>query len=132
MSRGRQQHDARQAAIAGLGRQLSRRAKNRCELCDDHTSLKVVEIAPVLEDPDPDRAIMVCERCITVIQDGKRGRPDPSTLRFLEGTVWAEVLPAQLAAVRATRNLAGSGVQWATDLLDGLYLDEETEALLGE
>ncbi len=130
MSRGRQQHDARVAAVAGLGRQLSRRARNRCELCDDHTSLRVVEIPPLFEDPDTDRAVMICERCVALVAGG-RGRPDPATLRFLEGTVWSETLPAQLAAVRATRQLAADGVQWATDLLDGLYLDDDTEALLG-
>ena len=129
MSRGRQQHDARQAAVAGLGRQLSRRAKNRCELCEDHPSLRVVEIEPVFEDPDVDRAVMICQRCQAVVAGG-RGRPDPSTLRFLEGTVWSETLPAQLAAGRAARGLADDGVPWAGDLLDGLYLDEEVEALL--
>ena len=131
MSRGRQQHDARQAAVAGLGRQLSRRAKNRCELCEDHTSLQVLEVEPVFEDPNVERAVMVCERCVGLFVVSKRGLPDPGTLRFLEGTVWSEVLPAQLAAVRATRQLAASGVSWATELLDGLYLDDDTIALLG-
>jgi len=131
MSRGRQQHDARRAAVSALGRQLSRRARNKCELCEAHTSLQVIEVEPVFEDPDVDRAVMVCDRCVGLIQVGKRGIQDPGTLRFLEGTVWAEVLPAQLAAVRATRLLAADGVDWATELLDGLYLDDDTAALLG-
>jgi protein PhnA len=131
VSKGRQQHAAHQAAISALGRQISRRAKNKCELCEDHTSLKVVEVEPVFEAPDVDRAVMVCERCVGLIHVGKRGIQDPGTLRFLELTVWAEVLPAQLAAVRATRLLSAGGVDWATELLDGLYLDDDTAVLLG-
>ena len=130
MSRGRQQYDARQSAIAGLGRQVSRRAKNRCELCEEHTSLQVVEVEPVLEEPDIERAVMVCQRCAGLTAGARGPGPDPTTLRFLEGTVWSETLPVQLAAVRATRRLAGVDVPWATELLDGLYLDEATEDLL--
>ena len=132
MSKGRDTHQQRLAAVAGLGRQISKRARSCCELCGDNTSLQVVEVAPVGDEPSMDRAVMVCERCAVVLGGAKRGQPDASTLRFLEGTVWSEVLPAQLAAVRATRALAADGVDWATELLDGLYLDEETEALLAQ
>jgi len=131
MSRGRERHDARTAAVAALGRALSRRARNRCELCEDHTSLQVVEVEPVFEEPDSERAVMACGRCAGLLAAGRGPRPAPSTLRFLEGSVWSEVLPAQLAAIRITRGLAAAGTDWATDLLDGLYLDPETEDLLG-
>ncbi len=128
MSRGREKHQARLSAVAGLGRNLSRRARNHCELCGEGGSLKVIEVEPVFEEPDEDRAILVCPRCEGAL--GKR-RPDPMSLRFLENTIWAEVQPVQIAAVRLTRALAADGVPWAADALDGLYLDEEMEELLG-
>ena len=129
MARGLDQHRQRKEAVAGLGRTLSRRAKNRCELCEDRTSLKVVEVEPVFEDPDEERAVMICARCERALTGG-RGAPDPQELRFLEASVWATVLPVQLAAVRIARRLSDDEVTWARDLVDGLYLDDEVQALL--
>lgn len=128
MARGREKHQERVSAVAGLGRALSRRAKNHCEICGEGGSLKVIEVEPVFEDPDPERALMACANCEEGL--GKKG-PNAATMRFLETTIWSDTLPAQVAAVRMVRTLAGQGTQWAVDALDGLYLDEETEALLG-
>ena len=47
MSKGRDKHHARLNAVAGLGRNLSRRARNHCELCGEGGSLKVIEVEPV-------------------------------------------------------------------------------------
>jgi len=128
MAKGREKHQARVSAVAGLGRSLSRRARNHCEICGEGGSLKVIEVEPLFEEPDPERALMACARCEEGL--GKKG-PDAETMRFLETTIWSDTLPAQLAAVRLVRILAGQGTQWAVDALDGLYLDEQTEALLG-
>ena len=54
MARGLDQHRQRKEAVAGLGRTLSRRAKNRCELCEARTSLKVVEVERIFEELDED------------------------------------------------------------------------------
>jgi protein PhnA len=124
MARGRDAHQARVAATAALGRTLSRRARNRCELCSDKTSLSVVEVPPLPEEPDPEQAVIVCERCAGLI--GGRSE-DPSTLRFLEESVWAEVPVVQIAVVRLVRGLAGDGVDWAERILEGLYLDPDIE-----
>lgn len=129
MSR-RDQHHARKAAIAGLGRTLSRRAKNKCELCTTSTSLSVIEVPPAPEEPEADRAVMLCSRCEDAVA-AKRG-VDTDALRFLAESVWSSTLPAQLTAVRLTRRLAADGVTWAQEILEGLYLDEDTEALLAE
>ena len=128
MSRGRDKHQARLSAVARQGRNLSRRARNRCELCGEGGSLKVVEVEPVLAEPDEARAILICPRC-----EGALGKkpPDPLSLRFLETAIWAEVPPVQSAGVRLVRRLAADGAPWAADALEGLYLDEKIAALLG-
>jgi protein PhnA len=129
MARGQQRHQEHKAAVAALGRQLSRRARNRCELCQESTSLVVAEISPVVpEEPTVERAAMLCSRCAQLVSGGPL--PDDSTLRFLEESVWAELLPVQLPAVRMTRRLASVGVGWAISALDTLYLDPEVEALI--
>ena len=129
MSRGLDAHRARQQAVAGLGRFLARRAHNACELCQDRTSLSVIEVAPVPEEPEVDRAVLVCERCARAVAGG-RGAPAAAELRFLPATMWSEVMPVQLSAVRLLRRLASEGVAWAAEALDGLYLDPDVEALL--
>ena len=127
MARGLDRHQARQSAVAGLGRTLARRARNRCELCNEKTSLSVVEIPPLPEEPDPEQAVIVCQRC----QDLLSGRSaDPSTLRFLEESIWSEQPPVQIAVVRLVRKLSADGVEWAERTLEGLYLDPEIEARL--
>ncbi|MBN2801081.1 MAG: phnA protein [Deltaproteobacteria bacterium] len=127
MARGHDLHQERLAAINALGRSLSRRARSRCELCEDSTGLQVVEVAPVFEEPDEDRALMLCERCRGL---EKAKRLDPTELRFLEGVAWSEVLPVQLTAIRVLRRLAADEVSWARDTLDGLWLPEEITELL--
>ena len=129
MARGRQRHQERLSAVAGMGRQLSRRARNRCELCQSATSLTVVEIPPVdPEEPSEDRAAMLCARCVGLVS----GKPweDPNQLRFLEESIWSEVIPVQLAAVRLLKRLADDGVGWAVDALDVLYLDPDIEQMV--
>ena len=127
MARGRDRHAAHQAAVAMLGRSLSRRAKNRCELCENSASLKVVEVDPTYDEPDEERAILICANCEAAMQGKKT---DPTTLRFLEGVVWSECTPVQLTAVRMLKELSASGVRWATDCLDNLFLDPEIEGMI--
>jgi hypothetical protein len=38
------------------------------------------------------------------------------------------VRPVQVTAVRLARRLSDDGVEWAIDLLSGLYLDPDIEA----
>ena len=52
----------RRSSADRLGRHLARRARNRCELCRESTSLNVVEVEPVFVEPDLERAVMICER----------------------------------------------------------------------
>ena len=127
MAKGREKHAAHQAAVAALGKNLSRRAKNRCELCEQSTSLKVIEVAPTFDEPSEERAVLVCARCAAIVA----GEPsDDNSLRFLESVVWSETLPVQLCAVRILEALSHQGIAWARDCLDGLFLNDEVESLL--
>lgn len=124
MARGRDKHEAHKAALAGLGRNLSRRARNRCELCEESTSLAVTEVAGGSAEPEEDWALMLCAPCSDAVN---RVPKDTSRLRVLETTMWSEVRPVQITAVRLLRTL---GEDWAREALDGLYLDPEVEELI--
>lgn len=71
---------------------------------------------------------MLCARCQDLVSGKLMG--DPNQLRFLEESIWSEVLPVQLAAVRLVRKLAADGEGWAVDALDVLYLEEEVEQMV--
>ena len=127
MAKGRDRHHARAAEVAALGRQLSRRAKNRCEICEQSASLKVVEVEPIMEEPDLERAIMVCAPCEEAML-AKHGPHDQ--MRYLEGVVWSDIVPVQMTAVRLLRQLSEREVAWARDTIDSLFISPEVEALL--
>lgn len=129
MARGKDLHDAHQAAVASLGRGLSRRARSRCELCGESGSLHVLEVPPTGEEPSEDAAILACARCHPLLTD-KRLRADE--LRFLETAVWSEILPVQVLAVTLLRRLAAGEVVWARDTLDGLWLSDEVAERVGD
>jgi protein PhnA len=127
MARGRDKHQARKAAVAALGRELSRRARSKCELCGESRPLHVVEVAgnPDPEaDPEVDWALLLCDRCIEL-----RDRGDGADARFLAEACWAELRPTQLTTVRILQRIAPK-VPWAAETLEGLYLDPEVEALV--
>jgi protein PhnA len=131
MARGREQYKQRQEAIAALGRPLSRRARSRCELCDaSGTRLTPFEVHPIPEDPDPDRALMLCDRCLSGVTGGGL---EPNEWRFLETSAWSELPPVQVVAVRAVRRLSEEhATDWASDLLGMLYLPPEVEEWLAQ
>ena len=129
MAKGYDKNAARRQEAAALGRQLSRRARSKCELCGSDGSLQVVEIRPLLEEPAPERAALLCARCQGLSKDGP-ARCGSGKLQFLREAVWSEILPAQLLAVRLVRELSRQGEPWARETEEGLYLDPTVEELL--
>ena len=126
MARGLEQHQARSQAVSLLGKDLARRARRRCELCDGREGpLRPWEVPPVPEEPALEHALLLCERCTA----GAAGEPvDPTACRFLETAVWSELPAAQVTAVRMLRRLAEEGAAWAGQTLESAYLDPEIEA----
>jgi len=124
MARGREAHDARVAAVQALGKDLSRRARSKCELCGEAGPLRIHEPLPAPDAPELDEALLVCDACTMAIA----GHRDPHALRFLETAVWSELPIAQVAAVRLLEQLVADEVDWAADLADQLWIDESIRA----
>ena len=126
MAKGRDRHVARQAEVAGLGKDLSRRARSKCELCNQPGTLKPVELTPLPPEPSIDWAALLCPKCTQLIEAKKI---DVSAdYQFLRESIWSEVAPVQILAVRLMKRLANAGTNWAQGSLDDLYLDPEIEA----
>ncbi len=129
MSRGHDKHQERLDAINRLGRNLARRARSCCELCEASASLSPLEVPPLPEEPELERTVLLCERC----HDGaKRGRIEADDWRFLETAMWNETAAAQVIAVRLLQKLADDEVHWARAALDGLYLEPEVQEWVAE
>jgi len=113
MAKGHEKHKARLDAINFHGKDLARRAKRKCELCEEANDLRPYDTKPD-DEPELDTLILLCARC-RGLADG--GDADSRTLRFLEGAVWNE--HTHIATV-ARAVLARVDAQWARDTLDML------------
>jgi len=100
---------------------LLQRSQSKCELCSSESELHVYDVPPV-ETADVDHAILVCDVCQTQI-DSKE-ELDANHWRCLNDSMWTPVPAVQVMAWRMLKRLETEN--WAQDLLDMLYLEEET------
>jgi len=122
---------ARKQSLSGLGKVLSRRSGSACELCGAGAGCQPMEVTPLPEEPTDDMALLACERCRDALT-ARRLPGDTADYRFLESSAWSEVLPVQVTAVRLLRRVADADVAWARELLDGLWLSDDVQALVGD
>ncbi len=100
---------------------LMQRGDSACELCKSNNNLSAYAIPPDAED-SPDKSILLCETCLTQIQ-----QPDTTDVnhwRCLNDSMWSQVPAVQVMAWRQLNHL--STESWAQDLLDMLYLEDDT------
>jgi len=103
--------------------QLRERADNACELCGSTEGLAVLPVGPD-SDGSADKAILVCATCAGQIEG--TAELDANHWHCLNESAWSQVPAVQVTAWRMLNRL--SSETWARDLLDMLYLDEETLA----
>lgn len=126
MAKGYQANRDHQSALAALGKELTRRAGSKCELCEAQgVSLSAYEIPPAPPEPDIANCVFICEACRGQIEKPKTIRPE--TFRTLANTVWSEVEPAQVMAIRILGHLAKTE-PWASEILENVFPEEEIES----
>ena len=106
-----------------IERELDKRSGSKCELCGATENLKVYEVLPTRKG-GIDESIMACSTCIDQIEN-----PDNVDLnhwRCLNDSMWNENPAVQVVAWRMLSRLRSSG--WPQELLDQMYLDEDTLA----
>jgi len=102
---------------------LRDRAGNACEVCGATEALQPLDIGPDA-DGTADRAVLACTTCAQQISG--TAELDPNHLRCLNEAAWSQVPAVQVAAYRLLSGMPEES--WARDLLDMLYLEEETLA----
>jgi protein PhnA len=126
MSTGFQGKFYRQNILSTFGKELVRRSRSRCELCErSGVRLIVLEVPPQKEEPLVDECVFVCEMCRKQIENPKK--IIPSHWRCLNHSLWSEIPAVQVVSYRMLTHLA-SRERWAEELLENAYLDPETEA----
>ena len=125
MGKGYETHQARVLALQGLGKDLARRAKSKCELTGAAgVSLRPYEVPPVADEPDIERTLLISEACHEVLEYPQRlkGRE----WQCLAEVVWSEMPAVQVVAWRMLHHLAKSE-DWAREVIEEVFLDEEVE-----
>lgn len=104
-----------------LEKELQKRSNSKCELCGAGDNLKVYEVPPVTNSTI-DNCIHICEACFEQIENPEK--VDTNHWRCLNDSMWSETQAVQVMAWRMLNRLKSEG--WTQDLLDMLYLEEET------
>lgn len=102
---------------------LFERSGSKCELCGATENLAVYEVSPD-SDGSAEQSVLLCETCRSQIDD-----PDVVEVnhwRCLNDSMWSQVPAVQVMAWRMLTRLSAEG--WPQELLDMLYLDDETLA----
>jgi|MEHZ01.5.fsa_nt_MEHZ011328200.1_2 protein PhnA len=102
---------------------LHARSESKCELCGSSEALSSFEVPPD-SDASLDQSILSCGNCINQINNPDQ--MDANHWRCLNDSMWSQVPAVQVMAWRMLTRLSGEG--WPQDLLDMLYLDDETRA----
>jgi len=101
--------------------ELLKRSNSKCELCSSSENLKVYALPPNAKE-NIDDCILACETCIDQIENPDH--MDANHWRCLNDSMWNENSAVQVVAWRMLHRLKKEG--WPQDLLDMMYLDDET------
>jgi protein PhnA len=101
---------------------LLARSISKCELCNSESNLSVYEVPPVT-DASADNCILICDTCLDQIENPEN--INSNHWRCLNDSMWTAFPAVQVMAWRQLKRL--NTEVWAQDLLDMLYLDEETQ-----
>ncbi len=102
---------------------LYERSESKCELCGTAEGLGVYEVPPK-SAPGAEECLLICEACHEQIENSEK--VDAHHWRCLNDSMWSQVPVVQVMAWRMLKRLSAEG--WPRDLLDMLYLDDETLA----
>ncbi len=116
----------RMRIVSTFGKDLSRRAKSKCELCTmSGTKLYTYELPPEEDLPEYNNCILICDTCREQIDKPKYMKPD--YWRLLNDTMWSEVPVVQVMSIRMLKRLMKEN-HWAEDLYEQAYASEEIMA----
>jgi protein PhnA len=128
MSKGHERHQERHYGLSLFGKDLVRRSSSHCELCGAQgVKLRIYEVSPLPQEPDFDHCTMICEDCLSQINNPKIR--DHNHWRCLNQSIWSEIPAVKVLAIAMLQKMAEEE-RWAVELLEQLYLQPEDQAWL--
>ncbi len=128
MAKGLDRSRERKDKVSSFGKDLARRSKSSCELCEaKNERLEVYEVPPTGEEPSFEKCVFICENCKKILDN--LNKADENDLRFLNYAVWSEVPMVKALAIYVLNRVKGK-YTWAEEILETAYIDEEVEELL--
>ena len=103
-------------------KELSARSQDTCELCGASNELSAFEVAPIQNNGRVDDYVHVCSICVGQLENP--ASVDSNHWRCLNDSMWSEIPAVKVLAWRMLNRIKSEG--WPQDLLEMLYLDEET------
>lgn len=101
--------------------EIAKRSNGSCELCGSNDELLIYNIPP-RNVSSMDNSIHICTTCSTQLND--ENEIEPNHWRCLNDSIWSEVEGVKVVAWRMLNTLKSEG--WPTDLLDMMYMEDET------
>ena len=102
---------------------LNTRSNGKCELCGSESNPSAVPIDADITG-DADTSVHLCDTCAPAATSGDA--LEGAHWYCLQDAAWSAVPAVQVLSYRLLHRM--SGETWATDLMDQIYLDEETLA----
>ena len=125
MAKGYDQNQQRKNDLNFLAKNLVRRSRSKCELCEaDGVKLGVFPVPPESDPVTADECVFICDTCREQVEKPKR--MDADHWRCLNGSIWSDVPVVQVISARMLKRL--SKEHWAEALLEEAYFEEEVGA----
>ncbi len=104
-----------------IEKKLKARSESKCELCRSIENLKIYNVPPVFK-PELEKSILICNACLQQIENPSQ--MDANHWHCLNDSMWSEFPAVKVVSWRMLSRLKSEG--WPQDLLDMMYMDEET------
>lgn len=108
--------------MPNLKDELTARSESKCELCSSEGGLDIYDVPPNSKE-NADTSLLLCPTCLTQLENPDQ--VDANHWRCLNDSMWSPVPAVQVVAWRMLTQLSSEG--WPLDLLEMLYLDDETQ-----
>ena len=111
------------AGIGSFGKEITRRSKGACELCEGRESTRLWELPPFPLEISSERLLMTCGRCRTWLETSNF---PPIEAHFLTDAIWKPEPIVQLAAAKLLMCCDDLNDPWIMDALEMNGIDPKT------
>ncbi|MEM9399207.1 MAG: phnA protein [Verrucomicrobiota bacterium] len=123
MAKGYQRQQQRRGLLNAFGKDLVRRSRSKCELCESSGSkLQAFEVEPLSPEPEVDRCIFICQKCKDELTQVRL--LDLGHWKCLYNSIWSDVPAVQVMTLRLLKKIAQKE-HWAQELIEQVYLEDE-------